>query len=399
MQRSTLLAGALALAGMPASIGAEDGLAPVALAELAAARRPHPAELEAETRLAAARRELARSSGPVLGGPQLSVAAGPRRFEGGETRSDVVVGLELPIFAARPEQRALAAALAAAEPLLRAAASLEAELALAAAYSEAWRLDALAALRGEDLAIVERWLATAQRRVEEGADPAYEATLIAGERDRAALELERTRAGVATAREALSALAPLPAGALRLEPPPGPRPCPPGAGSSVLETAARARADLAIAEAGLAARAEAARWALASDLAREGDEEVARLGLAYRFAPRGEQAALDAQRAAAAAAGQRAAELDLAQLAARREAARSRLAPSARFSSDDELAAGVAALEARLAEGRSRPSEVLPLRRQLLAAREAAIDARAERAVAAAELAALCPENPSGVAP
>ena len=399
MQRSTLLAGALALVAMPASIGAEVGTAPVALAELAAARRPHPAELEVEERLAAARRTLARSSGPVLGGPQLSVAAGPRRLEGGETRSDLVVGLELPIFAARAEQRALAEALAAAEPLLRAAASREAELALAAAYAETWRLDALAALRSEDLALAERWLATARRRVEEGADPAYEATLIAGERDRAALELERTRAGVAAAHEALSALVPLPAGELVLSPPTETRVCSPGAGSSELERAARARAELATAEVELATRAEMARWALASDLAREGDAEVARLGLAYRFAPRGERAALDEQRAAATAAGQRAAELDLARLAARREAARSRLAASARFGGDEELAAGIAALEARLAEGRSRPSEVLPLRRQLLAAREAAIDARAERAVAAAELAAFCPETRSGVAP
>jgi len=399
MQRTTWLAGALALGGIAAPLGAEDHIAPVALGELAAARRPHPAELETEERLAAARRALARSSGPVLGGPQLSVAAGPRRFESGTTRSDVAVGLELPIFAARLEQRALAEALAAAEPLLRAAASREAELALAAAYAEAWRLAELAALRGEDLALVERWLATARRRVEEGADPAYEATLIAGERDLAALEVERTRAGVAAAHEALSALAPLPAGEPHLSPPTEPPVCASDAGSSDLERAARARAELSIAEVVLATGAENARWALASDLAREGDEEVARLGIAYRFAPRGERAALDEQRAAAAAAGQRAAELDLARLAARREAARSRLAARARFSSDDELAAGVAALEARLAEGRSRPSEVLPLRRQLLAAREAAIEARAERAVAAAELAALCPETPSGVAP
>ena len=335
----------------------------------------------------------------MLGGPQLSVAAGPRRLEGGETRTDVAVGLELPILGARPEQRALAEALAAAEPLLRAAAGAEAELALATAYGELWRLDALATLRAEDLAIVERWLVATRRRVEEGADPAYEATLVGGERDRAALELERTRGAVAAAREALAALAPLPGGDLRLSPPTEPPACSPGAGSSELERAARARADLAIAEAGLATRAESARWALASDLAREGDEEVARLGLAYRFPPRGERLALDELRAAAAAAERRAAELELARLAARREAARARLAGTAPRSGDDELAAGVTALEARLAEGRSRPSDALPLRRQLLAAREAAIDTRAERALAAAELAALCPRTPSGVAP
>jgi hypothetical protein len=399
MQRVTMLAGALALASMPELAGAGERAAPVELADLTAVRRPHPAELEAEARLAAGRRTLARSAGALLGGPVLSVAAGPRHVESGETRADVAVGLLLPIFAAGPEQRALAAALASAEPLLLAAAGSEAELALAAAYSELWRLDALAALRAEDLAIVERWLAATRRRVEEGADPAYEATLVAGERDRAALELERTRAGVAVARAALAALAPLPEGELRLVPPTEPPVCSARAGSSALERAARARAELAIAEAGLATRAESARWALASDLAREGDEDVARLGLAYRFAPRGEKVALDEVRAAAEAAEWRASELELSRLAARREAARSRLAAASALSGDDELAAGVAALEARLSEGRSRPSEALPLRRQLLAAREAAIDARAERALAAAELAALCPPSSTGVAP
>jgi len=399
MQRATRLAGALALASMAELAGAGEHAAPVELATLTAVRRPHPAELEAEARLAAGRRSLARSAGSLLGGPVLSVAAGPRRIEAGETRADVAVGVMLPILAARPEQRALAAALASAEPLLLAAAGTEAELALAAAYSELWRLDALAELRSEDLAIVERWLAATRRRVEEGADPAYEATLVAGERDRAALELERTLAGLAAAREALAALAPLPEGELRLVPPTEPPVCTSGVGDSALEGAARARAELAIAEAGLATRAENARWALASDLAREGDEDVARLGLAYRFAPRGEKGALDELHAAAVAAERRASELELSRLAARRQAARARLAASSARSGDDELAAGLAALEARLREGRSRPSEALPLRRQLLAAREAAIDARAERALAAAELAAFCPPSSSGVEP
>lgn len=399
MLRSRVLASALALAWMPASARADEPKVPIDLADLAAVRRPHPAELEVEARLAAARRALARSAGPLLGGPQLSLAAGPRRLEDGETRADVALGVELQIYAARPEQRALAEALEAAEPVLRAAAVDDAEFALRAAYVEVWRLDELAALRAEDLALVERWLAATRRRVEEGADPAYEAALVAGERDRARLEVERTRAEIAAAREALSALAPVPEGELLLARPRAPESCPHSTGSSRRELAARARAALTIAEVGLASRAENARWAVASDLAREGDEEVARLGLAYRFAPRGEKAALGELRAAAIAAELRAAELELARLAARREAARSRLAPSVPASAEEELAAGVAALEARLAEGRSRPSETLPLRRQLLAAREAAIVTHAERTLAAAELAALCSATLSGAAP
>jgi len=399
MPRKNLLAGALALALLPSFAGADGELLDVTLADLEAARRVHPAELEADGRLAAARRALARSTGAVPGGPVLSLAAGPRRLGDGGTEADLQVGVELPLAPSGPEQRALASALERAKVQLPAAARAEARRDLAAAYVEAWRAQAVAASRAEDLETVERWLAAARRRVEAGADPAYEATLVAGERERAALELDRARAALAAARVALAAHAELPAGQLRLAAPEVEAAGADCVGEGALLLAASVRAELAAAEAGLALRAEGARWALAGDLAREGDEEVARFGLAYRFAPRAERPALDAQRATDIAAVRRAAELESAGLAARAAAARARLSATPAGADEREVAAALAAFAARLAEGKSLPSEVLPSRRQLLAAREAAIDSRAERALAAAELAALCLPPNAGAQP
>lgn len=386
---------ALAWSGAAAGGAGASGV-PLELAGVAAARRPHPAELEVDARLAAARRALARSAGALLDGAVLSVAAGPRRLEGGERESDLAVGVELPLAFARPEQRELAAALDAAEPWLKGAAEVEARRELTGAFVELWRAQERFELRREELATVDRWLEATRRRVEAGADASYEAALVAGERERAALELERAREAAAMARAGLTAQAVLPEGELRPAPPPESSARVDCAGEGILAGAARTGAALAAAEAGLDRRADGARWALAGDLAREGDEEVARVGLAYRIAPRGEGAALDETRAAAAAAARRAAELAVAALDGRRAAARARLAAPPPPDASGEVAAALAALDARLAEGKSRPSEALPLRRQLLAAREAALDARAERALAAAELAALCAELPAG---
>jgi len=397
MRRTIVVASACALAcsGVTAGGAAPSG-GPLELPQLEAARRPHPAELEADARLAAARRALARSAGALLGGAVLSVAAGPRRVDGGESESDLAVGVELPLSFARPEQRELASALAAAEPWLKGAAEVEARRDLSGAFVELWRAQERVELRREELATVDRWLESVRRRVEAGADAAYEAALVAGERARAALELERAEEAAATARAGLIALAHLPAGELLLAPPPEPSASADCAGEGILAGAARTGAVLAAAEAGLDRRAESSRWALAGDLAREGDEEVARVGLAYRIAPRGERAALEEVRAAAAATALRSAERTLAALGGRRNAALARLAAPPPPDASGEVTAALAALAARLAEGKSRPSEVLPLRRQLLAAREAALDARAERALAAAELAALCAGLPAG---
>lgn len=363
---------------------------PLALAELAAARKPHPAELEAEARLASALRRLAGSRGVLLGGATFSAAAGPRRGEGGDASTDVALGLDLPLLFAREEQRALAAAIEAAAPVLRSAARATAELELELAYLDAWRDAEVAALRETELGIVAAWLAAVERRVEAGAEAPYEAVAVAGEVARATLERDAARAVAIASRAALAAAIEIPLEGRTLA---GPDDAwlalAPAGGEGALGLALRLDAELAAAEARLDAASGVARWSVATELAREGEEEVARLGLAYRIAPRGERPRAEGETAATAAALERRATLARAALDARAAAAGSRLADSPPSLGPESIDRALAALGARIVEGKERPSAVLPQRRALVDAEAAWIEGRSARAAARAELAAL----------
>lgn len=363
---------------------------PLALADLAAARKRHPAELEAEARIATSLRRLAGSQGVLLGGATLSAAAGPRRGEGGDASTDVALGLDLPLLFAREEQRALAAAIEAAAPVLRSAARATAELELELAYLDAWRDAELAALRETELGIVFAWLAAVERRVEAGAEAPYEAVAVAGEVTRATLERDAARAAAIASHASLAARVELPLEGRALAGPGAAPPAPPPAeGDGALRLAIRLGAELVAAEARLEAASGVARWSLATELAREGEEEVARLGLAYRIAPRGERPRAEAESAATAAALERRSSVERAALEARAAAAASRLAAPASSFGSETVARALAALEARIVEGKERPSAVLPQRRALVDAEVAAIEGRHARAAARAELVSL----------
>jgi hypothetical protein len=175
---------------------------------------------------------------------------------------------------------------------------------------------------------------------------------------------------------------------------------PPGA-TSLPEASVRVRAlvagrDAAVALVRLGTAREVSRWSLRSSVAREGDEDVARVGVAWRVPRgRGETEAIDRDTETRIAAIERAAALEIAALAARWDEARTLLdatataADGAASPSGDVSAAALAALEARWTEGKSRGAEILPLLHQILTAREAAIARAAERARAAITLASL----------
>jgi hypothetical protein len=136
------------------------------------------------------------------------------------------------------------------------------------------------------------------------------------------------------------------------------------------------------------ARAGAARsrWALQSEVAAEGDERLAHLGVAYRLPLPGERGALAAEQTAAEASAERAAQVELAALDARLAAAAAALDGELPALDSRQLEHAGRALMARLAEGKERASQILPLRRQLLEARLAGLAAHAARARAQAEL-------------
>ena len=364
--------------------------AQLTFSDAVAQRRPHPEEIELERLLAEGQR--AAAGGRALGaeGPTASVEAGPRDVPEGR-EADLAVGIELPLLAARSERQALAEMLPDAAGSMRAGARAVADAELADAFIAAWLAQAIAELRQQDLAAVDSWLGAARRRAEAGADPPYEPTLVAGERDRAIVELIEARREVELAWGELKALSDVP---LRPEPldlagVPGvarPEATSSPAAAANVRAGIESRRRLAVALARALAASSSSRWGLAGTVAREGDERLAHLGVAYRLPLRGERSAIAAEQTAAEAQALRDSELRLTALDARVAAAEATLASAGPMLDSADLDRAQAALAVRVEEGKERPSEVLPLRRQLLEARVAALRARAARLAAEAQL-------------
>src|SRR5688572_28133321 len=266
---------------------------PLSFEQAAAARRTHPRELEVERLLAEAAAAATGRGGILLEGPTTSVTTGPRRAEG-STDADAMVEVEVPLLATRQRRSDLAAALDEKAEAVRLSARGIALADLSAAYARAWLAQTEAKLREEDIAVVDDWLAATERRVEAGADPPYESILIAGERDRALLDLLAARREVELAWGELarwSAIAessqPVDIATL-----PGAR----EAGAALEESGKavfsgiEARRELIALLARARTAAASSRWAIAGDAGREGDERLARVGFAYRFPLGGERA-------------------------------------------------------------------------------------------------------------
>jgi hypothetical protein len=157
-------------------------------------------------------------------------------------------------------------------------------------------------------------------------------------------------------------------------------------------------AQVELEERGLRLKAAVAgsRWSLRTGFAQEGDEKVTRFGVAVRLPRPGEGAALRRHtetqlRALQGATRTALAELDARALgaAARLQGAPAEAAPAVAFTR------ALAAVGLRLQEGRERPSEALPIRRQLLEAQMASLRRTHSEHLLAAELLSLLPEvNP-----
>jgi hypothetical protein len=358
---------------------------------------PSPERLAAERELAAARRELSLSSGVVLEGPVVAVEAGPRRSPEGDS-TDLALELDLPLAADGAARRRALEALRAAEPALRGAADVEGRLALRLAYLEAWEAGEARRSSQQAVEAASGWLEAVEARVAAGADAAYESALVASELGSARLALAEARAREETAWSALGARAAVGERASRLQAPAPPRSVAVDARleRSLVARAVAARAELETALVALAASRSASRWSLRGGAAREGDEDVARLGLGYRLPLPGQRDARTAERDAAVAETARRAEIERATLEGRLVAARARLAELERGAtvSPAEVRRALAALDARVEAGKDRPSAILPLRRQLLDALSTELAIRGARLRAAFEIQALTREDP-----
>lgn len=353
------------------------------------ARLKAPAELlAAEAFLAQRDRELVGTSAFLREGPSLGVDLGRRR--GGVSATDRGLSLDLPLFL-RPDLRAgLARALEQAGPMVREAAALEGKHRLRSAYLNAWLAQALVALREEDARTVQAWHAAAQARVEAGADAPFQADLVAGERLKADQDLWEARRVRQESWAMLAALADLPAAPEALGEPAS---VAPPAGDlearfrvGLLRRALSSRLQAEEAAVRLRLAVDTSRFSLRTGYATEGEDRIAKVGLALRLPRRGEGAAARVSAEAELATARREAEQALAALEGRFRSAREALGPAAGAL---DVQGALTAIGLRLTEGKERPSEALPIRRQLLEAQVARLRRTHALALVASDLETL----------
>lgn len=367
---------------------------PITFQDLQARARTAAGEYRTQALLAEGRRGLAASRGLLREGPSLAVSAGPRRPSDAPSSTDQTVDLDLPLFLDLGARRRFETALGQADPLLRQGAALEARLGLRRTYLEAWMAEQALALREADLATVRSWLGAAKARVDVGADPAFQASLVEGEILKAQLDLEEARRTRLQAWAALAAFAELPADPVPLEHPGPPDTVDAGDLAArfpqgTLRRSLQARLELEEQSLRHQEAFAASRWSLrASHAKEEPGVTVSKVGVAYRFARPGEDRALRQETEANLQALRRDLELARLELEARFRAALQGLQSFSPGSAPD-FPAALRAIGLRLAEGKERPSEALPIRRQLLEAQVAQVRRLQAAHLHSAELQAL----------
>jgi len=373
---------------------------PLAYEDILKRARTSPEQYRTEALLAERHRALSGTRGFLREGPALGVAAGPRTNPMGPTTTDQSVELDLPLFLSPGTRRRLEASLGQADPALREAARTEAHFHLRRAYLEAWLNERLLQLREADLATVESWLLAARARLEAGADPGFQASLVEGEVLRAQADLDETRRQRLNAWARLRTMANVPGMPVPLADPGIPLP-PQAEGlaakfeASVLRKALQSRLDLEEQALRHQEALATSRWSLRGTYAREGDDRIGKVGLAYRFSRPGEGQALRRETEATLQATQRELEVALLELDARFQSALIRLQTAKAPMPFKGFDLSLNAVSLRLSEGKERPSEALPIRRQLLEAQAASYRRLQAAHLLAAELQALTAEvNP-----
>jgi outer membrane protein TolC len=362
--------------------------------------RTSPEQLRTEALLAERHRALSGTRGLLREGPALGVAAGPRTHPGSPSTTDQSVEVDLPLFLSPGIRRHLEASLGQADPLLREAARIEARMRLRQAYLDAWLAERLLQLREADLATVQTWLSAAQARLEAGADPGFQVSLVEGEALRAQADLDEAHRQRLNVWAGLRALAEVPA-----------RPVPvaaPGSPQALEGEGLQARFEVGALRRALQSRLDleqqalrhqealaTSRWSLRGSYGKEGEERIGKVGLAYRFSRPGEARAVQRETGAALQASRRELEAALLELDARFQSAWSRLQTTAPPRPFAGFELSLNAISLRLREGKERPSEALPIRRQLLEAQASSYRRLHAAHLLSAELQALT----SGVTP
>ncbi len=352
--------------------------APLSYDDILKHARTSPEQLRTEALLAGRERQLRGTSGLLREGPTVGFSAGPRSSSLAPTTTDRSVQVDLPLFLSPSTQRRLEEALGKADPALRESARIETRFRLRQAYLDAWLAERLLGLRESDLGTVRIWLQAARARLEAGADPAFQVSLVEGEALRAQLDLDEARRARFLTWANLRTLAAVPEMPVPLADPGDPGfPVAQDLSAqferSSLRRAIEARLELEEQTLRQQEALATSRWSLRGGTSREGPERITTLGLAYRFPRSGETRAIHREAEANLSATKQELEIARVELEARFQSALTRLqntSPPTPFTAFDTA---LRAVGLRLSEGKERPSEALPIRRQLLEAQVASL--------------------------
>lgn len=360
--------------------------------------RTSPDQLRTEALLAGRERQLRASSGFLREGPSFGVSAGPRTSPLSPSSTDRTVEVDLPLFLSSRIQRSLESALGKADPALRGSARIEARFRLRQAYLDAWLTERLLGLRESDLSTVQAWLTAAKARLEAGADPAFQVSLVEGEALKAQLDLDEARRTRLEAWAQLRSLAAVPEAPVPLTEPGdavrlSEEDLPTRFQRSSLRRAIQARLELEEQSLRQQQALATSRWSLRGSTSREGEERITKLGLAYQFPRPGEIRAIRRETEANLSAVKQELELARVELDARFQTALIRLQSQSAPTPFAAFDTALRAVGLRLSEGKERPSEALPIRRQLLEAQVASLRRLHAAHLLTAELQALTDGN------
>ncbi|MDP2875348.1 MAG: hypothetical protein Q8O00_04130 [Holophaga sp.] len=370
---------------------------PITYDIIQAKARPAPEQWRTESLLAEHHLRLQESRGFLREGPTLSFQAGPRRSPSAPGSTDKGFEVDLPLFLSPRLRQDLETSLGKAHPMLKEAAQREGALRLRRAYLDAWLATRLLTLRETDRATVAGWLKVAKARVEAGADPAFQVALVEGESLKVQLEWNEAQLQALQAWSALVALTEVPEKATPLADP-GPLPARPAMDldqqfkESPLRKALVAQAELEARSLRLQEAQSLSRWSLRGSHAQEGDEKVTRIGMAVRLPRPGESEAIRRSTEAQLRVRQGEARQALADLEARCQGVFTQLQNAGSSDKVPDFTQALGAVSLRLEEGRERPSEALPIRRQLLEAQMASLRQIYTQHLLLAELQTLLPE-------
>jgi outer membrane protein TolC len=356
--------------------------------------RTSPEQFRTDAFLAERHRALSGTRGFLREGPALGISAGPRTNPSSATTTDQSVDLDLPLFLSPGTRRRLEESLGHADPALRGASKIEARFHLRQAYLEAWLAERLLHLREADLVTVQTWLKAAQARLEAGADAGFQVSLVEGEALRAQADLDETRRQRLNAWAGLRTMADVPGSPVPLADPGDTQAIPTDGLQAKFEASALRRAIQSRLELELQAllHQEAlatSRWSLRGSYAKEGEDRIGKVGLAYRFSRPGEGQAIRRDTEASIQASRRELETALLELDARFQSALIRLQTATPPLPFKGFELSLKAVGLRLSEGKERPSEALPIRRQLLEAQTASYRRLQAAHLLVAELQAL----------